>query len=207
MARMVNEKCKLCKREGVKLFLKDKRCYSPKCPIEKKGAVVPGLHGTKRRRQLSEYGVQLREKQKVKRLYGVLERQFKKYFVEARKVKEATGEALLKKLESRLDNVVYKFGFTGSRSEAKQLVSHGHVRLNNHRANITSIEVKAGDVVSLTSKAMEIPYVKESLAKKDIIVPTWLKRKANIGKVERLPNRDEIEGEINEQLVVEFYSR
>lgn len=208
MARKIDAKCRLCRREGNKLFLKGERCFSPKCPIEKKGAVAPGFKTTgRRKRALSEYGVQLREKQKTKRLYGVLERQFKKYFNQARKVKEATGEALLKILESRLDNVVYRLSLAPSRSVARQLVSHRHVLVNGKRVNIPSLEVKPGDVISLSPKALEIPFIKETLVKKDIFVPEWLTRKAGAGKVERWPKREEVEGEINEQLVVEYYSR
>ena len=207
MARYTEAKCRLCRREGVKLFLKSGRCLSPKCPVEKKGAVAPGMGSKRRRRALSEYGVQFREKQKVKRLYGVLERQFKRYFDEASKVKEATGDALLKILESRLDNVVYRLHLAPARVIARQLVTHRHIMVNGRIVNVPSFGVKPGDVIIVSPRGMEIPYVRETIAEKNVIIPNWLNRKAAGGKVERLPQRDEIEGEISEQLIVEHYSR
>lgn len=204
----VNEiKCRLCRREGIKLFLKGARCFSPKCPIERKGAVPPGPHGTKRRRRLSEYGLQLREKQKVKRLYGIREKQFKHYFERAKKVREATGEALLQILESRLDNIVYRLGFALSRAMSRQLISHGHILVDGKKVNIASFEVKPGVTVTLSTKGLKIPPVKESLIKKDVIIPDWLEKKAAVGRIKRLPKREEIGGEIDEQAIVEFYSR
>lgn len=207
MARYKDAKCRLCRREGVKLFLKGERCFSPKCPIEKKGAVPPGQHGSKRRRRLSGYGQQLREKQKTKRLYGVLEKPFRNYFSRAVKKGEATGEILLQLLESRLDNLVYRLGLTPSRSVARQLVSHGHVLVDGKKVNIPSYQVKPGQVVSLSAKGLKLEPVKASLANKSAKVPDWLQRKAGIGKMKRLPERSEMPSEIDENLIVEFYSR
>lgn len=207
MARYIDAKCRLCRREGIKLFLKGERCFSPKCPIERKGAVPPGQHGYKSGRRLSDYGQRLREKQKVKRLYGVQERQFKRYFDKARKVKGATGEALLQLLESRLDNVVYRLGLAPSRSIAKQLVHHGQVLIEGRRMDIPSYQVKPGETVNLTTTGMKIESVKQLLADKKRMVPTWLERKAAVGKMKRLPEREELGGDINEQLIVEYYSR
>lgn len=207
MARYTDAKCRLCRREGAKLFLKGERCYSPKCPIERKGAVVPGQHGQKRRSRLSDYGRQLREKQKTKRLYGVLERQFKNYFKKAAKAKEATGERLLQFLETRLDNVVFRLGLAPSRSVARQLVSHGHVLVDGKKVNIPSYQVKPGQVVTLAPKGLKIDLVKKSLAEKERKIPAWLERKAAVGKVARLPKREEMDIDIDEHLVVEFYSR
>lgn len=207
MKGITDKKCRQCRREKIKLFLKSGRCVSPKCPIDIKGAVTPGLHSQKRRRNLSEYGIQLREKQKIRRIYGVLERQFQKYYDLARKTKGATGEALLKILELRLDNVTYRLGLAPSRSMARQLVSHRHILVNGKTVNIPSYSLKPGETVSLSAKALNIPLIQETFKKKDDIIPSWLIRKAAVGKVERFPNRDEIGGEINEQLVVEYYSR
>jgi small subunit ribosomal protein S4 len=207
MARYKDAKCRLCRKEGVKLFLKGTRCFSPKCPIERRGGVPPGQHGQKGGKRLSEYGLQLREKQKVKRLYGVLERQFRRYYKEAAKVKEATGRALLQLLERRLDNVVYRLGFVPSRGVARQLVNHGHVLVDGKKVDIPSYRVKQEQTISLDAKALNISEVKKALAEKDKAVPKWLKRKAAVGKIESLPEREEIESDINEQLIVEFYSR
>jgi len=208
MGRDLDAKCRLCRREGMKLFLKGDRCLSPKCPIEKKGAVPPGVHGLgRRRRQLSEYGVQLREKQKAKRLYGLREKQFRKYFTRARKEKQATGEVLFQLLESRLDNVVYRLGLTPSRAMARQIISHGHIQVNGKKVDIPSYEVKLGETVQLTPQGVEISVIKDYLARKEMTVPAWLEKKATVGQVKRLPKRDEIEANINEQAIVEFYSR
>lgn len=207
MARYLGAKCRLCRREGSKLFLKGERCYSPQCPLEKKGPVPPGQHGAKRQRRLSNYGQQLREKQKVKRLYGVLERQFKKYFRQAFKSKGETGKVLLEILESRLDNIVYRLGLSPSRSVARQLVSHGHVLVDNQKVNVPSFLVKPGQTVSLDSRGLKVPSVKAVLADKTQKVPAWLQRQAAIGKIKRLPERKEMPSEIDENLIVEFYSR
>ncbi len=207
MAKYKDAKCRLCRREGVKLFLKGERCYSPKCPIERKGAVPPGEHGSKRQRRLSNYGQQLREKQKVKRIYGVLERSFRRYFKEARRVKEATGKMLLQILESRLDNVVFRLGLTPSRSVARQIVRHGFVLVDGQKANLPSYQVKPEQIVTLTTEGLKLKQVKDSLIEKERIIPKWLQRKAAVGKIKRLPEREEIEVDINEDLIVEYYSR
>lgn len=207
MARYKDAKCRLCRREGVKLFLKGTRCFSPKCPIERRGGVPAGQHGQRGLRRLSEFGVQLREKQKAKRLYGVLERQFRRNFEQAAKVREATGEALLQLLETRLDNVVYRLGFTLSRGIARQLVTHGHILVDGKKVNIPSYRVRPGEIISLAPKGLKISQVKTALEEKDRVIPGWLERKAAVGKVVRLPKREEIDASINEQLIVEFYSR
>ena len=207
MARDTDAKCRRCRREGVKLFLKGERCYSPKCPIERRGAVPPGEHGPRGRRRVSEYGQQLREKQKARRLYGVLERQFRRYFAKAAKNPQATGEVLLQLLESRLDNVVFRLGLTPSRSVARQLVSHRHVYVNDRRVNIASFQVKPGDTVRLGEKAMKTPAVEKNWADRSKNLPQWLQRKGPIGKMTRLPERKEVESGIDDKLIVEYYSR
>lgn len=207
MARSLDNKCRLCRREGVKLFLKGQRCFSPKCPLERKGAVSPGIHGGKRRRsRVSDYGRQLREKQKLKRLYSLREREFKRYFAKAKKVKGATGEALLQILGSRLDNLVFRLGFTSSRFQARQIVSHGHILVNGKKVDIPSYQVKPGETISLSLVGVKIPTVAENLAKKEAL-PSWLERKAAVGRMKRLPHREEIETDVDEQAVVEYYSR
>lgn len=207
MARYVEAKCRLCRREGIKLFLKGDRCYSPKCPIERKGAVPPGQHGQKRARRMSDYGLQLREKQKTKRIYGVLEQQFRRYFKKAFRIKGSTGQRLLQLLELRLDNVVYRLGLVPSRSVARQLVTHGQVLVDNQKVNIPSYQVKVEQMISLSPRALKLEIVKKSLAEKEKKVPEWLKLKAVIGKVARLPEREKIDTDINENLIVEYYSR
>lgn len=199
-------KCRLCRAAGGKLFLKGERCFS-KCPIDRKGAVLPGQHGAKKRRKLSDYGVRLLEKQKLKRIYGVEEAQLKRYFGEARKVRGATGEALLQILESRLDNVVYRLGFAVSRRAARQLVSHKQVKVDDQVVNIPSFRVKPGQVISLDSKALEMIKVKVMLEKKDVEIPAWLERKGPAGKLIHLPKREEIDTDVSEQLIIEYYSR
>lgn len=199
-------KCKLCRKVGVKLFLKGERCFTPKCPIERKSAPVYQV-GRRRRSQISEYGIQLQAKQKVKKIYGVRESQFKRYFEKARKVRESTGEALMQLLESRLDNVVFRLGFTPSRSVARQLVSHGHVSVDGKKVDIPSYQVKIGQNVAIAPRGLKIPVVIEELEKEEVVLPLWLEKKAVVGRMKRLPNRDEIEADINEQAVVEYYSR
>lgn len=216
MARILGIKCKICRREGRKLFLKGKRCLGSKCPIERKGAVPPGTHGQRYKRKLSEFGLQLREKQKVKRIYGVSERQIKKYFnLAKRKTKKllgkrkeelGTGEILLKLLESRLDNVIFRAGLVPSRLTARQLVSHKQVLVEGKKVNIPSYQMKTGQVVTLSSRGLAVPIIKETLAKK-IVPPKWLAKKATAAKVLRLPERKEIDADIDENLIVEFYSR
>jgi len=209
MARYTGPKCRLCRREGEKLYLKGARCFTDKCPFEKR-RYPPGVHGRDRRVKLSIYGMQLREKQKVKRMYGLLEAQFHKYYEMARKTKENTGEVLLSLLERRLDNVVYQLGFASSRAQARQLVSHGHVLVNGQKVDIPSYLVKEGDVITLKPKARKIPFVQESIEMREIqAIPGWLQlNKDNFtGTVLRLPTRGDITHPINERLIVEFYSK
>ena len=208
MARYTGPVCRICRRHGLKLFLKGERCFGPKCAIERRN-YPPGDHG-QRRRKLSEYANQLKEKQKSRYIYGVLERQFRKHYAVADRGQGATGAKLLRVLESRLDNVVYRLGFADSRRQARQLVRHGHFALNGRRTDIPSALVKASDTVSVMQKARQLEYfkiVQEGLARK--AVPNWLELdvSAMSGRVVSLPGRDEIEVAINEQLVVEFYSR
>lgn len=208
MAKYIDAKCRLCRREGVKLYLKGARCFTPKCPIEKRGAQIPGQHGKKQGRpRLSGYGVQLREKQKAKRYYGILESQLHKYYERALKSPQNTGEVLLQQLETRLDSVTFKLGITSSRSLARQLVTHGHVLVNEKRVDVPSFAVKVGDVVSVSPRGLKINFVTESLKIEDYQLPAWLSRKGHVGKLERLPRRDEIEAGVKENLIIEFYSR
>jgi small subunit ribosomal protein S4 len=208
MARYTGPKFRLDRREGINLFLKGKRSASPKHPIEKKGAVPPGQHGQRLlRKKLSDFGAQLREKQKVKRMYGILEKQFKRYFEKASKEKSNTGLALLQLLETRLDNVVYRLGFAPSRAAARQLVTHGHVLVNNERIDVPSFNVKVDDVVTLAPKAQGLPGVTETLAVRGDLQPSWLARKGLVGKVTKMPTTEDLEGLANEQLIVEYYSR
>lgn len=201
MARYTGPKHRLCRAEGVAL------CGSPKCPVIRKNAGPPGQHGQKGRRKPSEYGIQLREKQKVKRMYGVLERQFKNYFKSAVSKKASTGEVLLQILETRLDNVIYRLGLASTRPQARQLVSHGHVQVNGKRVTIPSYNVKIGDVIALSPKAANLDFIKKLAAEKDQKLPSWLSRQATVGKVNTMPKREELEADINERLIVEYYSR
>ena len=208
MARYTGPVCKLCRREGAKLFLKGERCYKEKCAIDKKN-YAPGQHG-KVKRKLSDYGVQLREKQKVKRIYGVLETQFRGYFRKAVKMEGITGANLLVTLERRLDNVVYRSGLTMSRPQARQFVTHGHITVNGKKVDIPSYLVKEGDVVGLreTSKIKDI--VKLSLETAEGRgLPQWISlEKADIqAKVLKMPVREDIYGDIKEHLIVELYSK
>lgn len=200
MARYTGPKRRLSKREGLALFAKDIKA------MERKGAVPPGQHGARLRRRISAYGLQLREKQKMKRFYGILEKQFKHYFDQASKVKGATGLALMEFLETRLDNVVYRLGFALSRAQARQLVSHGHISVDNKKVNKPSFPVKVGHTIALSPKLGDNTQVKKSLENVNTL-PGWLERKAILGKVLRLPKREEMEQLIDEQLVVEYYSR
>ena len=206
MAHYTDPKCRVCRRAGVKLFLKGARCFSPKFPIERRGGVPPGPH-LRIRYNRSVYGLQMAEKQKAKNIYGVLERQFRNYFEQALKVKGATGETLIQLLERRLDNAVFRLGFTPSRSVARQIVNHGHVTVDGKKVDIASFQVKPGMVIALDATAQNIPVVKANLGKEDTSLPGWLERKAAVGKVSRLPKRDEAETGINDQLIVEYYSR
>lgn len=206
MARITDAKCRLCRREGTKLYLKGARCFTAKCPIERRGAQPPGQHGKKRQRHLSGYGVHLREKQKVKRIYSVLEKQFKNYYTEALKSSENTGEKLLQLLESRLDSIVFRLGLVSSRSFARQLINHGHVNVDNKKASIPSMLVKPSQIISLSDKGTKLAFVKETIEQKIKPAP-WLSREAMVGKVERLPKREELDDSIRENLIIEFYSR
>lgn len=212
MAKYTGPACKLCRREGEKLFLKGARCFSPKCAFEKRG-FAPGQHGrTKQGRSEREsvYGRQLRAKQRARRVYGVLERQFVRYYDVAVKTRGLTGFVLLQTLETRLDNVVYRMGWAESRGQARQLVNHGHFRLNDRRADIPSMLVKAGDVITLSETSKGDTYFKElpDIAEKRPCA-VWMDRdlKNMSGRILRLPERAEIDGNIDEQLIVEYYSR
>lgn len=208
MARYTGPLCRLCRREGMKLFLKGTRCYTEKCAFERR-KYPPGQHGHNRGK-LSDYGLQLREKQKVKRIYGVLERQFKNYFERATKMKGVTGENLLKLLERRLDNVVYRMGFAVNRRQARQLVRHGFFLVNGRKVDIPSYLVKPGDIIEVIPKGKELEVIKESLALAEQRgFPEWVE--VNIeekkGKFVRVPERQEIQIPVQEQLIVEFYSK
>jgi small subunit ribosomal protein S4 len=211
MARYVGSKCKLCRREGEKLFLKGDRCYSPKCAFERR-SYAPGMHGRSRsfRRKTSDYGVQLREKQKARRIYGVLERQFRRYFSVAVRHKGLTGANLLQTLERRLDNVVYRFGFANSRDQARQLVLHGHFDVNGRRARTPSTLVRANDVITVRERSRKLAYFKDLPGTLEhAAAPEWLSLDAaNLqGEVRSLPSREQIDVPIREQLIVEYYSR
>lgn len=208
MARYNGPVCRLCRREGMKLFLKGSRCYTKKCSFERR-QTPPGQHGV-RRRKMSEYGSQLREKQKIRRVYQVMERQFRRYFETAESRPGVTGENLLRLLETRLDNVVFRMGFASSRNQARQLVAHGHFAVNGRAVTIPSIQLHEGDKVEVRAMSAKTEYfknVKDALraAQK----PEWLSVDADrlSGSVTALPRRDQMPAEINEQLVVEYYSR
>ncbi len=205
MAKNTNPSCKQCRREGVKLFLKGERCLT-KCSFDKR-PVAPGPHATARKK-VSEYGTQLREKNKVRRAYGMLEKQFRIYYERATRSKEATGWALLKMLELRLDNVVYRLGLGVSRAEARQIVNHGHITVNGKKVNIPSYQVKAGDVVAVKESKQTLEMF-ASLKEQKINTPKWLEMdmKNLTGKVLALPEREDIDLGIQEHLIVEYYSR
>lgn len=230
MARTTDPVCKLCRREGMKLYLKGARCESPKCAIDRRN-VAPGMHGY-RKGKLSEYGIRLREKQKLKRFYGILERQFRRYFALATKSPENTGEQLLSILERRLDNVVHRLGFASSRAAARQLVLHGHVTLNGHHCNVPSLLTKANDVIAIKvrnrssrkgggeggegrKRQRNAPaMVRQHLQDNNAPPPPWLERVAMDppeGRVARLPSRDDVDprikDDVREQLIIEFCSR
>lgn len=206
MARYIGPKCKLARREGTDLFLKSaRRALDSKCKLD----TPPGQHGAKKGR-LSDYGVQLREKQKVRRIYGIMERQFRKYFAEAARRQGSTGENLLKILEARLDNVVYRMGFGSTRAEARQLVSHKAITVNGQIVNIPSFQVKAGDVVAIREKSKKQVRIQEGLALAEQIgFPSWVAvdSKKMEGVFKSAPERSELSSDINEQLVVEYYSK
>lgn len=209
MARYTGPVCKLCRREGLKLFLKGERCFTPKCAIDRRNQ-PPGQHGLRRRGKTSDFGLQLREKQKARRTYGVLEKQFRRHFDTAERRPGVTGENLLQVLESRLDNLVYRLGIADSRPQARQIVNHGHVLVNGRKADIPSYICKPGDVISVRPDRLTDEYFKTVLvgiARKD--VPGWLQLDPRnlSGKVVSLPARNDLELNLNEQLIVEYYSR
>ena len=208
MARYTGPDCRLCRREGAKLFLKGDRCYSANCAMNKR-AVAPGQHGAARKK-ITEYATQLREKQKAKRIYGVSEKQFHMYYVEADRRKGVTGENMLSLLERRLDNVVYRLGFGVSRSQARQLVNHAHITVNGKKVNIPSYIVKAGDVVAVKENKVNNTFFKELKERKpNGVIPKWLEADMEklSGKVIALPAREDIGMDIREQLIVELYSK
>ena len=209
MARYTGPVCRLCRRERIKLFLKGDRCFKEKCAIEKRG-YPPGQHGQRRGRRSLGYGLQLREKQKVKRIYGLLERQFRLYFKEADRMKGITGENLLVALERRLDNVAFSLGFAASRAQARQLVRHGHVLVDGKKVTIPSLQVRAGQLVSVKEGSRKNPQIRSSVeSARGRGVPDWLELNAEnfSGRVVSLPSREDIKLPIQEQLIVELYSR
>lgn len=208
MARYTDAVCKLCRREGQKLFLKGERCYTDKCSVGRR-SYAPGQHGQSRKK-ISEYGLQLRAKQKARRYYGVLERQFSRYFEIAERKPGMTGENLLRILETRLDNVVYRLGYASSHAQARQLVRHGHFTVNGGKVNIPSFIVKAGDVIALKDASRENEFVKALIeANSSRPIPKWLEMDRNTlqGKVINLPNREDIDLQVEEHLIVELYSK
>ena len=211
MARYTGPVCRICRRQGMKLFLKGERCFTPKCAVERRPTPPGVAPGARRRRKVSEYSLQLTEKQKARNIYGVLERQFRKHFQQAERQQGSTGENLLRILETRLDNVVYRLGFADSRKQARQVVRHGHVTLNGRRTDIPSATVKTGDTVAVHPKSRDNEYFKtvaDTLTRKS--VPRWLELDpAELsGRVTDRPARGDIEGiNVNEALVVEYYSR
>ncbi len=209
MARYIGPVCRLCRREAMKLFLKGERCYTEKCAIEKRN-FPPGQHGKTRKAKLAGYGLQLREKQKVKRIYGILEDQFRGYFEEAERMRGVTGVTLLQLLERRLDNVIYRLGLSTSRAQARQLVRHGHFAVNGRKVDIPSFLVKAGDVVSVrggSQKNVTIQHATEEVKGRG--VPEWLALEGEqfTGRVVSLPTREQINLPVQEQLIVELYSK
>jgi small subunit ribosomal protein S4 len=208
MATYRDALCRLCRREGEKLFLKGDRCYTDKCGVERR-KYAPGMHGP-RRKKVSDYGLQLREKQKVKQIYGVLEKQFKRYFHLAEKKKGVTGSNLLQLLESRLDNVVYRLGYAANRRQARQLVTHGHFTVNGRRVTIPSYLVRSGDIVGPRESSTKLTVIQDSVAKAEHRgFPSWIEMdiKSLKGKILHLPSREETPLPVQEQLIVELYSK
>jgi small subunit ribosomal protein S4 len=209
LARYTDAVCRLCRREGIKLFLKGTKCFTDKCPIEKRN-FAPGQHGKDRKAKIVGYGLQLREKQKAKRMYFTQEGQFRNYFEKAARTKGVTGEILLQQLERRLDNVVYRLGFAMSRRQARQLVRHGHIAVNGRKVNIPSFEVVVGQEITIREGSNKLPMLEQA---KDFAshqtAPTWLEidRDNYKGRVLSLPKREEIQLPVNEQLIVELYSK
>ena len=209
MGRYIDASCRLCRRERTKLFLKGTKCFTEKCPVERRG-YPPGQHGQSRRQKISEYGVQLREKQKIRRIYGLMEEQFRNYFDEALHQTGRTGESLVKLLESRLDNVVYRLGFAPSRKAARQLVVHGHLTVNDKPVNAPSYLVRPGDIVRVREKSKKLEIIHASMKRiKDNMLPSWLNldKASMVGTFLNVPERADIPLNANEQLVVELYSK
>lgn len=209
MARYKDSVCRLCRREGLKLFLKGDRCYTEKCAIERR-EYAPGQHGQSRRSKPSEFGVQMREKQKMRTVFGMLERQFRKTFAEAERSKGVTGTRLLQMLETRMDNLVYRGGFANSRNEARQLIRHRHFLVNDKKVNIPSARLKPGDVIAVNGKSREVVRIQGALnASERRGIPEWLELQRDAMKVviRALPSRDQISTPINENLIVEYYSK
>ena len=206
MAKLIGASCRQCRREGCKLFLKGERCTSKKCAMERRPS-LPGQHGSARKR-VTEYGLQLREKQKVKRAYGILEKQFRRYYEEAVRMKGVTGENMLSLIERRLDNVVYRMGIGASRSECRQIVNHGQITVNGRTVNIPSFIVKVGDIIAIKENKKELEMFKQ-LKDIKIVMPKWLEfdAQALTGKVLALPTREDIDLGIKEHLIIELYSR
>ncbi|PYX98448.1 MAG: 30S ribosomal protein S4 [Acidobacteria bacterium] len=209
MARYTDAVCRLCRRDGMKLFLKGSKCFSDKCPIEKRN-FAPGQHGKDRKAKIVGYGLQLREKQKAKRIYFTQEGQFRNYFEKAARAKGVTGEKLLQQLERRLDNVVYRLGLASSRRQARQLVRHGHIQVDSRKVNIPSYEVSVGEEVAIREGSRKLPILEQA---KDFashqITPNWLTvdRDNYKGRITGLPKREDIQLPVNEQLIVELYSK
>jgi len=206
MARLLDAKCRQCRREGCKLFLKGEKCTTKKCPIERR-PYVPGQHGQGRKRT-TQYGTQLREKQKVKRIYGILEKQFKAYYDEAERMKGVVGENMLSLIERRLDNVVYRMGIGSSRAESRQIVNHGHITVNGKPVDIPSFIVKVGDVIAIKENKKEKEMFKDLKGMK-VVLPKWIEFNTEtlVGKIIALPKREDIDMNISEHLIIELYSR
>lgn len=208
MARYTGSVCRLCRREGAKLFLKGERCFSAKCAVGAR-PTPPGQHGQARQKKMSEYGLQLREKQKTRRIYGVLETQFRRYYDKAANMKGMAGENLLQMLERRLDNVVYRLGFAASRAQARQLVRHGHIRINEQKVDIPSYLVTPGEVITIRARSQDQAHFKDLRDGTGRIVPKWLTLDAQnlTATVAALPQREDVDLSIAEHLIVEMYSR
>jgi len=209
MARYTGPRCRLCRREGIRLYLKGERCYTEKCAIERR-AYVPGEHGRDRRQKETPYGMQLREKQKARRIYGILEQQFRNYFKKAERKKGVTGEILLQLLETRLDNIVYRLGITTSRQAARMLVRHGHIQVNGRAVGIPSFQVRMGDVVAVREKSRNNTEIKQAVEnRRRTEMQPWLDfdEKKMEGRLNQVPSRDAIPVPVQEQLIVELYSK
>ena len=209
MGRYIGPVCRLCRREKQKLFLKGTKCFTEKCPVERR-AYPPGQHGQLRRPKISEYGVQLREKQKIRRMYGLMEEQFRNYFEKALRQSGRTGETLVKMLERRFDNVVYRLGFAPSRAAARQIITHGHLLINNRQVNVPSYLLKAGDVIQVRDKSKKLDVIHSSMKRmKDSTMLPWLTldKATMVGTFLQVPERTDVPLNANEQLIVELYSK